>query len=415
MYAPLRKGNIPPSGDGAASPAFLLPGSPAFRRANLALFCAGFSTFSLLYCVQPLLPVFSSDFAISPALSSMSLSCTTFFLALSILAVGLRAEGFSRKRLMACSLLVSSVLTLIAACLPDWTSMLLIRSLLGIALGGVPAVAMAYLAEEMHPEGLGLAMGLYIGGTAFGGMAGRFITGLVVDFFSWRIAMGTIGVLGLLSAGLFVLMLPPSSQFAPRAGSSLKLARAAFVAHLRDPRLLGVFALGFLLMGSFVTTYNYVGYRLLAHPYDLSQSWVGAIFLVYLVGIVASAWFGRLADRHGRLNMLTLAIALMLGGALLTLARPLPIIIAGIMLLTFGFFAGHSVASGSVGRYATHAKALAASLYLLAYYLGSSVMGSAGGSVWSHAGWPGVIAFVALALCCGLLLCFCLRRMRQPT
>jgi YNFM family putative membrane transporter len=407
MYAPSRNGNVSP---GAAAPAFLVPGSTAFRRANLALFCAGFSTFSLLYCVQPLLPVFSSHFAISPALSSMSLSCTTFFLALSIFAVGLRAERFSRKQLMTCSLLLSSLLTLIAACLPNWTSMLLIRSLLGMALGGVPAVAMAYLAEEMHPEGLGLAMGLYIGGTAFGGMAGRFITGLVVDFFSWRVAMGTIGVLGLLSAGLFALMLPPSSQFVPRAGGGMRLARNAFVTHLHNRRLLGVFALGFLLMGSFVTTYNYVGYRLLAHPYDLSQSWIGAIFLVYLVGIVASAWFGRLADRHGRLNMLTLAIVLMLGGAMLTMAHPLPLVIAGIMLLTFGFFAGHSVASGSIGPFATQAKALAASLYLLAYYLGSSVMGSAGGSLWSYAGWPGVVAFVAFALCCGLFICFRLRR-----
>ena len=394
----------------STGPSFLTPGSTAFRCANFALFCAGFSTFSLLYCVQPLLPLFSSYFHVSPAQSSLSLSCTTFLLALSILAVGLRAERFSRKQLMACSLLASSALTLIAACLPNWGAMLLTRSLLGIALGGVPAVAMAYLAEEMHPDGLGLAMGLYIGGTAFGGMAGRFITGLVADFFSWRAAMGTIGVLGLLSAGLFVRYLPKSSQFRPRRGTALNGVRTAFMQHLRDRRLLGLFGLGFVLMGGFVTTYNYAGYRLMAAPYHLSQSAVGAIFIVYLVGIVASAWFGRLADRHGRVNMLTIAVALMLCGALLTLAHPLSIIVIGITLLTFGFFAGHSVASGTVGRLAGSAKALAASLYLLAYYLGSSVMGSTGGMLWSHAGWPGVVAFVGTALAAGLVVCLRLRR-----
>ena len=393
----------------AREAAYLMPGSPAFRRANVALFCAGFSTFSLLYCVQPLLPVFSGYFHVSPAFSSMSLSCTTFLLALSILAVGLRAERFSRKRLMLYSLLASSLLTVAAACLPNWSAMLVTRSLLGIALGGVPAVAMAYLAEEMHPDGLGLAMGLYIGGTAFGGMAGRFITAVIVDLSSWHVAMGSIGVLGLLSALLFALLLPPSSRFVPRTAIGLDAVRDAFLAHLRDRRLLGLFAIGFLLMGSFVTTYNYVGYRLLAHPYDLSQSWVGAIFVVYLVGIVASAWFGRMADRHGRVTMLTIAFALMLGGALLTLARPLPCVIAGITVLTFGFFAGHSVASGSVGRFARQAKALAASLYLLAYYLGSSLMGSTGGSLWSHIGWPGVVAFVAVALSAGLFICLRLR------
>jgi YNFM family putative membrane transporter len=331
-------------------------------------------------------------------------------LAISILLVGLRAERLARKQLMTWSLLASAVLTLTAAFLPDWHALLLTRSLLGLALGGVPAIAMAYLAEEVHPEGLGLAMGLYIGGTAFGGMAGRFITGIVADFFSWRVAMGTIGVLGLGAALLFVWLLPPSARFVPRPGTTLKATGIAVAAHLRDTRLLSLFAVGFLLMGAFVTIYNYAGYRLLAHPYDLSQTTVGAIFIVYLVGIAASAWFGKLADRHGRVRMLTIGIGMTLCGVLLTAAHQLVIIIGGIALLTFGFFASHSVASGTVGLLAKSGKAQAASLYLLAYYLGSSLMGSTGGTLWSHAGWNGVVLFVGAGLACGLAICVRLAR-----
>ncbi|MDB5774342.1 MAG: hypothetical protein JWP38_475 [Herbaspirillum sp.] len=391
----------------------LIAGTKLYRRANLALFCAGFSTFSLMYCAQPLLPIFSAYFKISPTRSSLSVSLTTGLLALSIFVVGINAQRLARKPLMAVSLFISAGLTLIAAAAPDWTSFLVLRALLGIALGGVPAVAMAYLAEEMHPDGLGLAMGLYVGGTAFGGMAGRVITGLFADFYSWRVAMTAIGIVGLSSAALFVLWLPKSVRFVPNARATLRSVRGDLMNHLTRGAMLGLFAIAFLLMGGFVTVYNYAGYRLLAPPYRLSQASVGVIFTVYLVGIGASALFGRLADRHGRIRMLTVGVLLMLIGALTTLANSLWGIMLGIVMLTFGFFAAHAVASGTVGKWARGAKVQAASLYLLAYYLGSSVLGSLGGGFWSHAGWPGVVGMVSAALVCALSICYRLSRSEQ--
>ncbi|MCQ4034083.1 MFS transporter, partial [Klebsiella pneumoniae] len=42
-------------------------GTPQFMRVTLALFSAGLATFALLYCVQPILPVLSNEFGVSPA------------------------------------------------------------------------------------------------------------------------------------------------------------------------------------------------------------------------------------------------------------------------------------------------------------------------------------------------------------
>ncbi|MBV8429799.1 MAG: MFS transporter, partial [Solirubrobacterales bacterium] len=176
-------------------------GTPAFRRTILAMFAAGFSTFALLYCVQPLLPLFAREFRVSPAQSSLSLSLTTGLLALTIPVTSALSEGWGRKPVMVASLLASAALTIVAALVPGWRGLLVVRALEGVAFSGLPAVAMAYLSEEMHPRGLGLAMGLYVGGTALGGMAGRLVTGLLADLASWRLAVGTIGALGVL-AGL---------------------------------------------------------------------------------------------------------------------------------------------------------------------------------------------------------------------
>jgi len=390
-----------PTGSANLTPAdeYLRPGTRAYLHANLALLLAGFATFSLLYCVQPLLPMFSRDFGVSPAASSLSLSLSTGFLAISIFICGLMSDGLNRKSLMTASLFASSGLNLVAALLPGWQQLLLVRALEGVALGGLPAVAMAYVAEEVHPAGLSLAMGLYVSGTAFGGMAGRMISGILADAYSWHVAVGVIGLLGVLTSLAFCWLLPPSRRFTPSRRTGSGHPARALAALLRQPGLPLLFTMGLVLMGSFVTIYNYIGYRLIAAPYNLSQTVIGMIFVVYLVGMVASAWCGRMADRYGRARLLTAALCLMALGAVLTLAGPLSCIIAGIVLLTFGFFAGHSVASAWVGRLASRSKGLASSLYLLAYYVGSSVLGSIGGHFLARYGWPGVVALV-----CGLLL-----------
>lgn len=389
---------------------YLERGSRAYWHASIALLFAGYATFSLLYCVQPLLPEFTKAFGVSPAQSALSVSVTTASLAIAIFAAGFVSEGWSRHRLMTLSLTASSLLTVIVAFLPSWHALLFVRALEGLALGGVPAVAMAYLAEEVHPEGLGLAMGLYVGGTAIGGMAGRVISGMLADFFSWRVAIGGIGVLGLLATFAFRALLPPSRRFVPRAGMGFSHHRTALTGHLKNRGLPFLFVMGFVLMGSFVTLYNYVGYRLIAAPFNLTQTEIGAIFVVYLTGVVASPWSGKMADVFGRGRVLIAALALMVAGVAMTLSTSLPMVIAGIACVTFGFFAGHAVASGWVGLLAKGAKGQAAALYLLAYYIGSSVLGAWGGHFWTLDGWPGVTGLVFVLLAIGLFSAECLRR-----
>ncbi|TAL93681.1 MAG: MFS transporter [Paraburkholderia sp.] len=388
--------------DDASGIPYLERGTRTYWHASLALLFAGYATFSLLYCVQPLLPAFSTTFGVSPAQSSFSLSLTTATLAFAIFVAGFVSEGWSRHRLMTASLTASSLLTLATAFAPQWHQLLVLRALEGLALGGVPAVAMAYLAEEVHPDGLGLAMGLYVGGTAIGGMAGRVITGVVANLFGWRASIAVIGVLGLLAMLAFRTLLPPSRHFVPRRGLGFSHHRAALAGHFKTAGLPVVFLMAFVLMGSFVTLYNYIGYRLLAPPYLLSQAEIGAIFVVYLTGVVASPWSGRMADTFGRARVLIASLVLMLTGVALTMLHPIAAIAAGIACLTFGFFAGHAVASGWVGRMAKAAKGQAAALYLLAYYLGSSIVGSYGGHVWARHGWNGVVSLVVLLLLCGI-------------
>jgi MFS transporter, YNFM family, putative membrane transport protein len=368
-------------------------GTPVFRRTALALAAAGFSTFAVLYAVQPLLPIYADDFGVSPAASSLALSLPCGLLAVALLVVSPLSEIWGRKPVMLASLFASAMLTIVAALVPGWHGFLALRALTGLTASGLPAVAMAYLAEEMDAEAIGLSMGLLVGGNALGGMSGRLISGVMADHLGWRIGLATIGVLALAAAVAFWRWLPPSRSFVARR-LAWRDVPGSFGHHFRDAGLPWLFAEAFLLMGGFVCIYNYIGFRLLDPPFSLSQTVIGLIFSVYLAGMVSSPVTGELASRLGRRRVLWLAPALGLAGILMTLSDHIGLIIAGVVVVTVGFFGAHSVASSWVGRRALRDRAQASSVYLCLYYLGSSVLGTAGGWFFAHSGWTGVVLFV---------------------
>jgi YNFM family putative membrane transporter len=378
-------------------------------RVTLALFSAGLATFALLYCVQPILPVLSAQFGISPAASSISLSISTAMMALGLLVTGPLSDAIGRKSVMVTALLLAAICTLLSATMTSWHGILLMRGLIGLSLSGVAAVGMTYLSEEIHPSVVAFSMGLYISGNSIGGMSGRLISGVLTDFFSWRIAIAAIGCFALAAALMFWKILPESRHFRPASLRPRHLT-INFRLHWRDAGLPLLFAEGLLLMGAFVTLFNYIGYRLLGAPWHLSQAVVGLLSVVYLTGSWSSPKAGALTSRFGRGPVMFGSTFIMLMGLLLTAVNGIALIFIGMMLFTAGFFAAHSVASGWIGPRARRAKGQASSLYLFSYYVGSSVAGTAGGFFWHQFGWGGLTLFISALLVLALWVAWQLHR-----
>jgi len=381
---------------------FIRSGSTTFRQTNLAFFAAGFVTFITLYDVQPLLPEFAREFGVPAALASLPLSVTTATLAIAMLLAGTVSETLGRKPVMVFSLFVTSLLASVTAFSHTLAALIIVRLLQGVVLAGLPSVAMAYLSEEIDPSSIGAAMGLYISGNAIGGMSGRIFTAAITDLSSWRTALGLIGVACLGLSIYFARHLPPSTHFRRRP-FELRYLFTSLYQQMGDPVLLCLYGLGFLVMGSFVTLYNYITFRLLAHPYDLTQTLVSLIFLVYFLGSFSSSCMGWLVNRFGRRPMVCAGLVAMALGAAITMAAPLPAIIFGVAVFTCGFFGVHSVASSWVGRHAKTGRAQASSLYLFFYYLGSSISGTAGGFCWTRGGWDGVAGLIGMLLAAAFL------------
>jgi len=385
-------------------PIWIRRGTTEYRNAGVALFLAGFACYSLIYCVHPLLPAFARSFGVSPAESSLSLSLTTGMLAFSILMASAFSQALGRRGVMFCSLLLAALCNIATAVTPSWSGLLVARAIEGFVIGGVPAVAIAYLSEEIDPDNLGKTIGLYVAGTAFGGMMGRIGIGLLTEFTSWRMALGIIGVLGLLAACGFLALLPHSRNFVAQPGFDPLLHLRTWGKQLRNGALLRIYACGFLMTSVFVTLFNYVIFRLSGPPHFLSQTVISLIFLTYSFGMVSSSVAGGLADRFGRRPLLIAGFLVMLAGIGLTLSDSLSLIVGGVVLVTTGFFIAHSVASGSIGPLAGASKGHAASLYLLFYYMGSSITGSVGGWFWQQGGWGWVAALTGALALLGMVL-----------
>ncbi|MGY4102846.1 MFS transporter [Nocardia sp. R16R-3T] len=367
------------------------------RRITAALFAAGLTTFASMYSTQALLPSLSAAFGVAPARAALAVSSTTGFLALAIVPVSALSSRLGRTRVMTWSAVMSAVIGLLLPLSPSLEVLLAGRALQGVALAGVPAVAMAYLAEEIGGNGLGAAMGIYVAGTSIGGLSGRLIPAFALDLASWRWAEAAIAVAAAGCTVWFVRALPPSRGFVARP-AGMRTALRDLGAPLRHGGLRALFGLAFVLFGGFVSIYNYLGYRLTRAPFELPAAVAGSVFLLYLAGTLASAAAGRWADRIGKHRVLAAAVLLMGIGVLVTIPDQLIAVILGISLCTAGFFGAHAVASTWVGAMAPGYRGAASSLYLFTYYFGGAVIGSATGIAYATAGWVGLTACVGSLL-----------------
>ena len=362
----------------------------AFRAATLALCLGSAMIFANLHVVQSLLPTFAQQFQLTELEASWSLTITILTLGLSLLVYGPLSDAIGRKPIMVVTMAGAVLTTLALSQVESYTSLLVLRGLQGLFLGGLPAIAIAYMGDEFTRKAVVLAVGVYISANSLGGVMGRMVGGFVGEHFGWAAAFGAMGVLSAVLLVVFVWLLPKSQNFHPKPLHPLHIARD-MGGHLRNPVLL----VAFLIAGGnfmiFLNQYSYITFVLAAAPYHLSPHALGLLFLTYLSGTLAAALSGRVTQYFSAPVGMGLGIVLLMGGTLLTLIPHLYAIVWGFMVSSLGFFLTHSLARSWVSHHALQARASASSLYLVFYYMGASVGGFVLAPFWAWEGWLGIV------------------------
>lgn len=371
--------------------------TPKFWRATLALSLASFMIFSNVYVTQPLLPLLTQALSVSELMAGWSFTITTLTLGLSLLFYGPLSDALGRRGIMLGTMAGATLVTLLLANTHSFWPLVLLRGVQGLLLGGLPAIAIAYMGDEFSKRAVAVAVGFYISANSLGGISGRLIGGFVGDWLGWNNAFWVMAVLSLVCLGLVFKLLPPSENFKPKALKPKRMA-ADLLMHLHNPALVLVYIIGGLNFCIFVNEYSYVTFLLSSEPYNLPTSVLGLLFLTYLTGTFASAISGKVAQRLSQPLCMAIGIVMLVCGSLITLGGQLEFILLGLLINAFGFFFAHSSASSWVSHNAQSAKASASSLYLVFYYLGASTGGLYLHPFWAWAGWSGVVLGAVLVL-----------------
>jgi predicted MFS family arabinose efflux permease len=359
-------------------------------KATVATMLAGVCTFLNVYSTQPLLPLLRQIFHASELEVSLTVSATIFATALTAPIIGMIAERRGRKKVIVPALFLLTIPTALAATSTSLGALIFWRFAQGLFVPGVIAIMLAYVNEEWAGRGVGRAMSSYVTGTVIGGFLGRFISGVIATHWQWRATFLVLAALNLAGALLVRAWLPPAKNFvrAEHLQQVLDHARQ----HLRNPRLLANFGMGFTALFALAGCFTYANFYLAAAPYHLNSAQLGSIFLVYLLGVVITPLSGRFLDRFGFRHTTVLYCAMMIAGLLLTLVKSLPIVIVGLAIFSSGVFIAQAAGTVQTGAIAGRARSSAAGLYVTFYYLGGSAGATLTGLFWRWQGWPGCVA-----------------------
>jgi predicted MFS family arabinose efflux permease len=367
-----------------------------FSARHLAVGLAGYCAFINLYSPQSILPLLSQEFHASAAEISTIITVSTLAVALTAPFTGTVADVLGRKRVIVAAMFVLVIPTLMVGLASTLSQLIFWRAVQGLVLPPIFAVAVAYIGDEWSTKEATTAAGIYSSGSSLGGFSGRLVTGLLADYIGWR--AGFVALAGIAFAGAIAVafLLPYERRFVRSEG--LLASGRQMLAHFRNRQLLATYAVGFGVLFNFICTFTFVSFHLAAAPYNLSASWLGAIFVVYLVGSVLTPWTGWAVGRFGRRAFMVGVIALWIAGIALTLAPSLPVIIAGLALGAGCGLICQAVSTGYVTTTAKAGRSSAVGLYVTSFYIGGSFGAAAGGIAWTLGGWPACVAIVAAML-----------------
>lgn len=366
-------------------------GSPQYKQITQSLAIGSFIIFCNLYLFQPILPHMAEHFQVSETQINWLFAATTLGLSISLVPWAIASETFGRKPIILFSLFAIPLIGVSMVFTTTLLQLVVARAFMGIAVAAFAGVAVAYMVEELSPKAFAVAIGGYIAANSLGGIFGRVLGGLIMDYFDWHATVLFFVVGSLIGALYIAYSLPDQQNFKPQKGLFFHHNRSV-VMHLRNRTLWLAMLIGGANFALFVNLYSVMGFRLVSAPHSVPVGLASLIFLCYLAGTVSSKLSNKWTLRFDPLSGILMGVCISLIGMLISAVDKVPFMLAGLLLISGGAFFAHTLAYSWVSQKAPSAKATATALYLVHYYIGGSLGGFLLLYFWQLFGWNGVIA-----------------------
>src|SRR5436305_2059279 len=223
------------------------------------------TTFLTMYVTQPVLPVLTAEFGVTPGVASLTVSAVVLGIALANLPFGVLADRVPIGPIVLCGGAVVAAASVTCALTPHIGVLIAARFLQGLFIPSMSTCLAAYLSRTLPPQRLNLVMGWYVSATVAGGMGGRLLGGFVFPAAHWRLAFIAAAAM---VAGAVVAAL----RWLPREPPHTRADHdpAGFLALLAREELLRMFAVGFFAFFVFSSMFNYIPFYLSGAPLHAS-------------------------------------------------------------------------------------------------------------------------------------------------
>jgi YNFM family putative membrane transporter len=373
---------------------------------RLALYAGTIVAYADMYLTQPILPLLSRELGVGAARAGLTVSVVVLVIAVASAPYGPLSDALGRRRVMAGATGLLAAATLLCALAPGFSSLVALRGLQGLFVPGMTAVSVAYAGDRFAPREVPRIVGGIIAASVVGGFLGRVAGGSVAAHLGWRAAFVAFAAVTAATSLVLARALAPGLA-AERRG--LGAAAAGLLGHLRDPRLVGAYLVGGSLFFGWTGIFTYLPFHLAAPPYSLTTGQISLVYAVYAAGVVSSPIAGRLTGRFTPRALMGVGLAVEALAMLALFARPLPVLVAALLVLVAGTFTAQAVAPAFVNVTAVRAKGSASALYLTSYYVGGTLGSILPGLALQAHGWAGVVvacsASVGLGIAANALLC----------
>jgi predicted MFS family arabinose efflux permease len=360
-----------------------------------------------LFATQAILPSLARAYNVTPAAMGFAVNSSTMGMAVAGLVVSLFSQRINRRLGILISLSILSIPTALLAVAPDLTTFTVLRILQGLCMASAFTLTLAYLGEECSAADAGGAFAAYITGNVASNLIGRLVSAAVADHLGLASNFYFFAALNLAGAVLVyytVAQSSPMMQMGP-----VRSPFAAWIAHLRNPRLRAAFGIGFCVLFAFIGTFTYVNFVLVRPPLSLGPMQLGFVYFVFLPSVVTTLLAAHAVHRWGTRSTLWGSLGLAGVGLPLLLLPNLAAVLPGMVLIGVGTFFAQATATGFVSQAATADRGAASGIYLACYFAGGLVGTAILGQIFDRIGWPACVGGIALSLGVAAVLAFSLK------
>jgi predicted MFS family arabinose efflux permease len=360
------------------------------RRIAIAFAAAG--AFLHLYAPQAVLPLMAREFDVGAAEASTVITAGTLAVAATAPFTGAMSDVLGRKRVIVTAMVLLLIPATMTALAPTLQQLIFWRFMHGLLLPPIFAVTVAYIGDEWPPSEANGVFGIYASASAIGGFLGRFIPGMLTDYVGWRGGFLALAACTVICLAVVALLLPRERRFV--RASTFAASGRQMLAHLRNPKLVATYAVGFGVLFNFIGTFTYISFHLAAPPFNRSPAFLGSIFFVYLIGSAVALWTGRAIARFGRRTLVLAMLGVWAFGLLVTLIPSIAAIIAGLVICSTCGILIQASSTGFVAITAKTGTSAAVGLYVTSFYVGGTFGGYLPGLAYEAGGWPFSVSLI---------------------